>query len=74
MATKIFLFTFENADYDENEGFVIAANSQENAVQIANENCKDEGKIWGFSYVICTLVGISADSDEKVILRAFRAG
>lgn len=74
MATKLYLFTYEKADYDENEGFVIAANSQENAVQIANENCKDEGMIWGFSDVICTVVGLSVDSDEKVILRAFRAG
>ena len=58
--------------YDECEGFVIVAESPEDARILANRRAGDEGKIWDDpAKASCEIVDPSV---EGIVLEAFRAG
>jgi hypothetical protein len=75
---KLWLLTNEDADgavYDVYNGFVIAAESEEIAREIANESPGDEGSIWENPKLSsCELIGISETLSEGIVLSDFHHG
>jgi hypothetical protein len=66
----------KGAVYDAYNGFVIAANSEAVAREIANENAADEGRIWENPKLSsCELIGNSiGNRSDGIILSDFHAG
>lgn len=61
--------------YDENVGHVIAADTEEEARQLANAEAKDEGGIWkSDAAVSCVEIGETDRSWPHIVLRSFNAG
>jgi len=62
--------------YDENEAFVIAARSVEEARNFANEQAADEGRIWTDSECVsCVVIGRACSAvNAGIILASFNAG
>lgn len=73
----LFLLTRERAMYDEARGFVICAESEEAARQIAHEHGSDEAcedvSEWHTS-AKCQIIGEPLGVSRGVILRDFVAG
>lgn len=60
------------ACYEENDGFVILANNEEEARQIANNEAADEGKIWDNPMKTkCNL--LDRNAEPGIILQSFNA-
>lgn len=72
------LFLLERTDqigYDETAGLVIAATSDAEAKQIANDRAGDEGAVWALPSTTCKRIGNAVGIKEPgVILVDFRAG
>lgn len=69
---KLFLLTREDFDYDEAAGFVVRAESEDKAREIAARHAGDEGKQVWLLKAKCTEVKASGRSG--IILRSFRHG
>lgn len=68
---NIYRFYRETADYDEVQGFVIAAKTEVKARLIAKLNAMCEGKaIW--DTVTCERIGTTRSLPEGVVLTDFR--
>ncbi len=63
-------------DYDEYDAFIVAACSEEEARNYANENAAHEGRIWtDRKQVACKVVGRACSKvTAGVVLGSFKAG
>ncbi len=70
------LYLLERKDlvgYDENDAFVIRAESSSKARKMANEKAADEGEIWTFTDRV-TCIQLKQEDVSEIILRSFNAG
>lgn len=73
---KLWLIEREPADWDEYDAFVIRAETSEDALAVARQAEPHwDGNDWrpGTS-IETTIVEVSADGDEEIILGSFNAG
>ena len=77
METAMMLFQLsrdgQEVDYDECDSFVIAANSEQEARDFANEDAGGEGRIWNdLKRVSCVVIGQACSNiTAGVILVSF---
>jgi len=70
----IYLLTrLDEVGYDEFDGWVIRAKSEEEARKLANECCGNEGEMWNDKDMVACIL-VEPDGDADVILSSFNAG
>lgn len=75
--SKLYLLKRMNdIDWDEYIGFVIAADTETEARDLAAQEAADEGeKVWGSQLECsCTLLAISTKHEKGIVLGSFNAG
>ncbi len=75
MPNKLFLLKrIDEANYDENFGFLIRAESKEEARKIASENIQDESADTWLNSDLSTCDVMKWPGEKGILLRSFKAG
>ena len=70
---KLYLLGRDHHNYDEFDAKLIRADTKKQAVDIANERCGGEGKVWGDEkHITCKV--ITVEGEEEEIITSFLGG
>jgi len=66
----------DDVGWDEYDGFVVCAASPQQARQVANAACADEGGVWGNAKLVsCRKIGCASKNTKVgIVLGSYNAG